>query len=209
MIYESPYDKIAYFPGVIENHEEIIDLIENLNSIAVSPWETWNAYGSEHRYGELKYMQRKYISQETDEEIKSKSEYLIESLADHMAECSKEYAKIHDLDQADLDYAIGAYKHMATKFGINKYDEGLFMGPHVDWNENNADLVFTVVVYLNEDYEGGELYFNDIDIKIKPKAGSIIMFPSQLPYVHQSLQVTKGRKMLITHHWKRNNEPIA
>jgi predicted 2-oxoglutarate/Fe(II)-dependent dioxygenase YbiX len=76
------------------------------------------------------------------------------------------------------------------------------MGSHVDFNEDNYYLAYTIVVYLNDDYEGGELYFNDLDIKIKPQAGSIIMYPSSSPYSHQSLKVLKGRKMLITHHWQ-------
>ena len=76
------------------------------------------------------------------------------------------------------------------------------MGPHVDYNEDNNYLEYTIVVYLNDDYEGGELYFNEFDIKLKPKAGSIVMYPSTFPYTHESLEVLKGRKCLITHHWR-------
>jgi predicted 2-oxoglutarate/Fe(II)-dependent dioxygenase YbiX len=62
-------------------------------------------------------------------------------------------------------------------------------------------LLYTVIVYLNDDYDGGELYFKNFDIKIKPKAGSIVIFPSVKPYIHESLPVLTNRKMLITHYW--------
>lgn len=199
------YDSIAYFPAVVKDIDHVIDLIESTNSLAVSPWENWHAYGEsndESKYGDIKFMQRKLIPNETDESVKSNSEYLIELLADTMADCATEYAKIYDLDKDDLDYAIQALKHNSTKFGINKYETNKFMGPHVDWNEYNSQIRYTIVVYLNDSYTGGELYFNNQDIKLKPVAGSVVMFPSKLPYLHQSLEVETGRKMLITHHWK-------
>ena len=87
-------------------------------------------------------------------------------------------------------------------FNFVKYDgPGQQFKIHADHGPAYNTTV-SVVVYLNDDYEGGELYFNDLDIKIKPQAGSIIMYPSSAPYSHQSLKVLKGRKMLITHHWQ-------
>lgn len=202
MNYEIPYENIVYFKGVITNIDEIIDLIESLNSIAVSPWETWYAHNDTHEYGSFKSLRRALLDEESDPDIKNKCEYLIRSLADYMSQCATEYSKIYNIDQSDLQYAIYALNHEGTKFGINKYFENRHMGPHVDWNEFNNDIRFTIVVYLNDDYEGGEIYFNNQNVTIKPKAGSIVMFPSKLPYLHESLNITKGRKMLITHHWK-------
>jgi len=199
------YDNIVYFPGVIKDIDNVLNLIESTNSLAVSPWENWHAYGETSegsRYGEIKYMERKFIPNESDPLVKENSTYLIEHLADIMADCAKEYANIYSLDKDDLDYAVYALKHHSTKFGINKYETNKFMGPHVDWNEYNSQIRFTIVVYLNDSYTGGELYFNNQDIKLKPVAGSVVMFPSKLPYLHQSLEVESGRKMLITHHWK-------
>jgi hypothetical protein len=50
------------------------------------------------------------------------------------------------------------------------------------------------VIYLNDDYEGGELWFPYLDIKFKPQAGDIILFPSTFIYAHSSLKVTSGTK---------------
>jgi hypothetical protein len=49
-------------------------------------------------------------------------------------------------------------------------------------------------MYLNDDYEGGELWFPYLDIKFKPTYGDIVMFPSTYIYAHASLPVTRGTK---------------
>lgn len=206
--YEIPYENIVYFPGVIDNIQHLIDEIEAVGSVAVTPWETWFAYGQDtDPYGDIKFMQRKLLDAEAEPETKDRAIYILDTLVNSMALCAKEYAQIYSIDQKMLEFAEHALLFPETKYGINKYFEGQYMGPHVDWNEFNSDITYTIVVYLNDDYEGGELYFVDpsIDIKIKPKAGSIVMFPSVMPYLHQSCKITKGRKMLITHHWKNDS----
>lgn len=206
--YEIPYDRIVYFPGVVPDIENLITTIEGTNSIAVTPWDTWFAYGqTTDPYGEIKYMQRKLVDTETDVDLHKNTSYILDTLIESMVSCANEYASIHGIDKELLSFAEHALRFPETTYGINKYFEGQYMGPHVDWNEFNSDITYTIVVYLNDDYEGGELYFVDpsIDIKIKPKAGSIVMFPSTMPYLHQSCEITKGRKMLITHHWKNDS----
>jgi hypothetical protein len=57
--------------------------------------------------------------------------------------------------------------------------------------------VLSSVGYLNDDYEGGELYFDKFDIKIKPKAGDLYLFPSSFIYSHAAMPVTSGTKYSI------------
>lgn len=206
--YEIPYDKVVYFKGVIEEIDTVIEKIESTNSIAITPWEVWGAGDDpDHAYGEVKYMNKQLIDQESDPKTKEDAAYVVNTLIHYMAECAKEYAKIYSIDEDSLNYALHALNMGGTKYGINKYYENMYMGPHVDWNEMNSDITYTIVVYLNDDYEEGELYFvrPEMDLKIKPQKGSIIMFPSVEPYLHQSCNIPKGRKMLITHHWKNDS----
>lgn len=206
--YEIPYDKVVYFKGVISEIDEIIEKVESTNSVAISPWEVWGAGDDpDHAYGEVKYMSKHLIDSETDEKTRKDASFVISTLIKYMATCAEEYAKIYSIDDKSLNYALHALNMDGTKYGINKYYENMYMGPHVDWNEMNSDITYTIVVYLNDDYDEGELYFvrPEIDIKIKPQKGSIIMFPSVEPYLHQSCNIPKGRKMLITHHWKNDS----
>ncbi len=202
LVIERPETNIVYFKGVIKNYQEIIDAIESLSNDAVSDWRPWNGHGSSTRYGDIKDVRKDKIVEINSDKDRAKAAFAINCLTNKMSECAIEYADIFNIDRDALYYAVSLLTDPRTTMGINKYDEGAFMGSHVDFNEDNYYLAYTIVVYLNDDYEGGELYFNDLDITIKPEAGSVIMYPSSAPYSHQSLKVLKGRKILITHHWQ-------
>jgi predicted 2-oxoglutarate/Fe(II)-dependent dioxygenase YbiX len=52
----------------------------------------------------------------------------------------------------------------------------------------------SILIYLNDDYEGGELEFPDWGIKLKPKAGTVLCFPSYIEFSHKVHPVTKGER---------------
>jgi len=52
-------------------------------------------------------------------------------------------------------------------------------------------------MFLNDDFEGGELEFKEFNIKIKPEAGEIVLFSSGFPYMHQVNSVTKGIRYAV------------
>lgn len=54
---------------------------------------------------------------------------------------------------------------------------------------------YAMSLLLNDDYEGGELYLSEYDMKIKPKANTAIIFPGISS--HQVLTVTKGSRMAM------------
>lgn len=50
------------------------------------------------------------------------------------------------------------------------------------------------IMYLNDEYEGGELFFPYFDLKFKPEAGDIVLFPSTFIWAHAALPVKSGIK---------------
>jgi hypothetical protein len=65
--------------------------------------------------------------------------------------------------------------------------------------------VFTIILYLNDDYVGGEVDFINDDFIFKPKAGSAIMFPSDK--WHQVLEVKSGiRRMVQTYVYEHERD---
>jgi len=66
------------------------------------------------------------------------------------------------------------------------------------WHSDNGDphpCLVSLVYYLNDDYEGGEVEFKDhIGTPFKPSAGDLLIFPSSVEYVHRVLPITGGRK---------------
>lgn len=52
----------------------------------------------------------------------------------------------------------------------------------------------SIVGYLNEGFEGGETYFDRQDLKVTPRTGGAVVFPSFFTFPHQSLPVLRGCK---------------
>lgn len=55
--------------------------------------------------------------------------------------------------------------------------------------------------YLNDDYEGGELYFPNQGIQFKPKAGAAYFFPGDMNYIHGVTQITSGIRYTVPFFW--------
>jgi predicted 2-oxoglutarate/Fe(II)-dependent dioxygenase YbiX len=88
------------------------------------------------------------------------------------------------------------------EYSLLKYDGGEEYKAHYD-NGQGMNRVLSSILYLNDNYEGGELEFVHMGIKIKPQAGMLLLFPSSYPYTHIAHPVTKGTKYaLVT--WIKN-----
>ena len=77
-----------------------------------------------------------------------------------------------------------------------KYGPGQHFQEHTD-HGYSYNCVVSTVSYVNDDYEGGEIYFRLQGLKIKPRAGDLFIFPSNYMYPHQSLPVISGTKYSI------------
>jgi predicted 2-oxoglutarate/Fe(II)-dependent dioxygenase YbiX len=82
--------------------------------------------------------------------------------------------------------------YITKNIDIRVYATGENLGPHTDTNHSGPVTHRSLVIYLNDDYEGGGLHFIDHELIIKPKAGSIVAFPATT--LHESLAVTVGNK---------------
>lgn len=56
----------------------------------------------------------------------------------------------------------------------------------------------SIVGYLNDDFEGGETFFDRQNLTIQPKRGSVIVFPAYYTHPHQALPVRSGQKYAWT-----------
>ena len=76
------------------------------------------------------------------------------------------------------------------------YEEGAFMNVHRDV-EDDSETVSTVI-YLNDEYTGGELSFPEIDggYTYTPEKYELIYFPT--PYLHGVNPVASGKRYIIT-----------
>jgi len=59
------------------------------------------------------------------------------------------------------------------------------------------DRDLSLLLYLNDDFEGGKLTFNKLNYWIRPRAGTAVIFPSDHRYMHQAETVTQGTRYAI------------
>jgi predicted 2-oxoglutarate/Fe(II)-dependent dioxygenase YbiX len=110
---------------------------------------------------------------------------------------------IHESVDKSLDYCLGHYEslwhlkmHYKEAFNFVKYLPGKYFKIHGDHGPYYTCTV-SAVVYLNDDYEGGEIQFTRQGLTVKPEAGDIILFPSNFVYEHASLEVFSGTKYSV------------
>ena len=59
------------------------------------------------------------------------------------------------------------------------------------------DRDMSLLIYLNEDFKGGTLYFDKFNYRLQPKPGMAILFPSDNRYMHAAEEVTSGVRYVI------------
>jgi len=74
-----------------------------------------------------------------------------------------------------------------------KYNPGQHFSVHTDQGFS-YNCTLSSILYLNDDYEGGELWFPYLEINFKPKKGDVIFFPSTFIYAHGAKPVISGTK---------------
>ncbi len=79
---------------------------------------------------------------------------------------------------------------------IGCHPSGGFFPPHYDFGSSGKEYYkCSSVFYLNENYDGGSLYFPEHNVEIAAKENQLIMLPSH--YLHASSEVKNGTKFYI------------
>jgi predicted 2-oxoglutarate/Fe(II)-dependent dioxygenase YbiX len=90
--------------------------------------------------------------------------------------------------------------------GINdiqllKYETGGFYTWHIDHAGEIIPRTMSCILFLNDDYKGGELIFRDPngenEMAIKPKSSRLIIWPSSFMYPHTVKPVTEGTRYSV------------
>jgi predicted 2-oxoglutarate/Fe(II)-dependent dioxygenase YbiX len=117
-----------------------------------------------------------------------------------------------------MSYVIMAKEYIEDIFRCNFFHkepticiwrEGDNQSPHADkeladGTPYTGGLQFydiSMLIYLNDDYEGGELYFPQHDIQIKPKAGTLAFFPGDKNYLHGVNPIKSGKRYTCPIFW--------
>lgn len=121
-----------------------------------------------------------------------------------VAKINNDLKKINDDFTEILISAIQQYQsifkipeiYYKEGYNILKYEFGQHFESHYDGGSDTARSV-SPILYLNDDYEGGEIEFTNFNLKIKPKAGTLYVFPANYAYRHTAHPVKSGIKYAI------------
>jgi hypothetical protein len=100
------------------------------------------------------------------------------------------------LEDYSSRFGITEQIHFIEGINLLRYQFGQKYDSHYDGGSATKRAV-SPILYINDNYEGGELEFVNFGLKIKPKSGSLYLFPSTYPYRHIAHPVTSGTKYAI------------
>ena len=84
-------------------------------------------------------------------------------------------------------------RHDASQ--VVRYGPGGHYEEHADGGGPVKERYFTVLCYLNDDFEGGRTSFPGLGYATTPRCGEAVLFPAM--YIHCAEPVTKGEKFVI------------
>lgn len=101
--------------------------------------------------------------------------------------------------------------HQRPVKSVSSHAQKWQVGAFAPFHSDNTDMdgnwsaweksKLVCLLYINDDYEGGELNFRDHDIKIKPKARQLITFPGGINNVHEVTVVRGTTRHTIGAFW--------
>ncbi len=89
---------------------------------------------------------------------------------------------------------------------VLRYEAGGLYGPHADGEHFNSatgmwhkvlDRDASLLLYLNQEFSGGELSFAQFNYRYQPIRGDLLFFPANGHYAHQALPVSDGVRFVI------------
>jgi hypothetical protein len=203
---------IIYIEDAFPLHKEFIDAIENnnknekINGIIPS-WVDWMDGGSIDGVWTPTH-HRGYVKQiDWDYSINSKNSKWprIEIGPYHSSEHFDAYNILKMIDEPCKEILDIWHKKTGNKklewitknYTIKKYKTNQLIRRHRDRDHDQERNTYdwTVLIYLNDDYTGGEIVFSNLGLTLTPKAGSVLFFSSD--EVHEAKKVLSGNKYFI------------
>ncbi len=168
--------------------EEVAQLIELAESKTQEDWEfQYNFDIEQHASQGGKF---KKGDPEFEEAIKKKNVFWDDKmLAISFPALRRELTK-RTLDAFDNQYRINEIARIQRQY------PGTELKVHHDQGYDMT-LLRAVIIYLNDDYEGGEVGFPTHNLLIKPKVGDFNVFPGNMHYAHEVKKVLSGTRYTL------------
>ena len=198
---------MVYYKNIVNNPAELINKIEELDAkyhkdnpepsrTSVKPWTPWT-YGK--GINMITFNMQKFIPQTKDvsslDIYKNEQIFISSQLFGALDKTFKHYStELYPFAEKNI-------KSREKTMHLLKYSKTGHLPAHQD--QGISTRVLSVLLYLNDDYEGGEIEFINSKIKFKPEAGSVLFFPSNFLYIHEVYPITQGFRYALPN-WYHN-----
>ena len=190
---ENPLSYILIKPDVINAHG-IQEIVQHIDSSSKTDLSVFDANKS-NETGEKEWKVDKEVRDTQHIEMGQIAPKIIELMRNIVKEIINPFYDV-EISESEipqiLSYGIGGHYR-----------------PHVDgeslWQTPDGELIWkksterdlSIVLYLNDDFEGGDFIFPDLKLRVRPEPGMMICFPSNHHYRHGVEPVTKGNRYSI------------
>lgn len=210
MIREEIYPNVVVYHDAIPQHQEFLEIAKTSTEYATD-WTDWYTLGRQSSiigYPHLKFEHFPTLD-EWDSRFINIENPLVNMISNAFYMSTADYVKSNFFEIPNWVHgAPTIHSHF-----VKTKDQFLAMQYHTDLIMSEIECrgfkhLITCNVYLNDEYEGGELSFkifkNDTDFdffKYKPAAGDALVFPSHSPYFHGVHKTLKTDKYFMRMFW--------
>jgi sarcosine oxidase delta subunit len=179
MIITNPDPKIFVIKNFISESEAkiLVDLAVNATQ------EEWFKYNYTERHKNDEWEDRMLMLEHCSEFLDKQNKIV----SDTFNNIKKEIGKILKKDIYEYTGFKTIYRSATGQEMKTHSDSGL--GP---------SFKYGVVLYLNGDYEGGEIFYPNIGLEFKPEAYSLVLHPAHEAYRHGVKEVSFGTRYSMT-----------
>jgi len=91
------------------------------------------------------------------------------------------------------------YQRIHDISALLRYRVGDILGKHRDNSEpEDYNNIFGLIIYLNDNYDGGQIYYPDLGLEIKPKKGSMVVHDAGILHGVRPVTGTRVRYVLTS-----------
>lgn len=198
------YPKVDVYRNVLKNPEQMYNVMNESEKTSegkyfLKKWDPWAHFGT---YTQKKDM-REVTPEQTYEEMFIKEKAFVEEVEEAYVKVLMDYIERHGIKLPD-GWRFSGCSYSKYNPQINILDNNMTMQYHTDHITSQKDMpgdkfFITCTMYINDDYDGGDIEFfmDDTLINHKPVAGDILVFPSTEPYYHGVKTIEKKEKFFV------------
>jgi Rps23 Pro-64 3,4-dihydroxylase Tpa1-like proline 4-hydroxylase len=188
IVIENPITGVYIYKNTLPKDLDLINRLEKVIEENNDDWFKWTVAMVGHQQVMKDYRDcvdfkvHKGVFDTNQKSANSDLKNIYDQIDERLKVCLEHYCSIYNL-KMDFQEAVN----------FVRYSEGQHFQVHSD-NGFSYSCTVSTVMYLNDDYVGGGLWFPHVNYTYQPEDGDIVLFPSNFLFAHAALPVEQGTK---------------